>query len=296
MKTGLKACAAALLTALLVSGCGTDTENSAGPSTTQSRTADAPSADGTGFYAEIGGNRIYYASQGTGRPLILLHGGLISSEPTFGALVPELAKSRRVITVDLQAHGRTPDFDRPMGFESMADDIAGLIGHLGLGQADVLGYSLGGGVALQIATRHPDQVSALGVVSAPYRSDGWLPEMRAGMAAMDAEAMRSTPMYQIYTGVAPDPNGWTALVTKTRQLLVTDYDWTAQLPAVKAPTLVLTAESDALRREHAVDMVARLGKTARLEVIPATTHYDIMSRTDLLTPVLTGFFGGTAGR
>src|SRR3981081_3224889 len=121
-------------------------------------------------YAPVNGINLYYEIHGSGEPLILLHGGLGATE-MFGEAVPLLAKSRRVIAVDLQAHGRTADIDRPMSFEAMADDIAALIKHLGIEKADVMGYSLGGGVALRVAVQHPDAVKKLMLVSTAFRRD-----------------------------------------------------------------------------------------------------------------------------
>lgn len=294
--------ASVAISALLVSGCADDDTTSGGVSTSETRSAaaDQVSADGKGRYAEVNGGRLYYETRGSGQPVILLHGGLVTAENSFGGLIPELSKTRRVISVELQAHGHTPDRDRPLTYEALADDIAALIEHLELGKADLLGYSLGGGVALQVAARTPNLVNRLAIVSAPYRFDGWLPETRAGMAAMDPVALRESPMYPLYTSIAPDPGGWTSLVTKTRQLLTQNYDWTAQLAQVQAPALILTAESDALSRDHATDMVARLNTTkpgtARLEIIPGTTHYDIMYRPDLLLPLLGPFLEPTPVR
>lgn len=288
------AAAAVALSTSLISGCGS-ADRAVGTSTqsTAAASVDRVSTDGKGRYAEINGGRIYYEIHGAGRPLIVLHGGLVAAEPTFGAMIPELSKTRQVIAIDLQAHGHTPDFDRPLTYEALADDVAALIDHLALGKADLLGYSLGGGVALQVAARTPDLVDQLIVTSAPYRSAGWLPDTRAGMAAMNPDAMRETPLYQMYTAVAPNPAGWSALVTKTRQLLTQDYDWTAQLARIHAPTLVVTAEADALSHDHAIEMVARLNTgapgRARLETVPGTTHNDIMYRSDLLLPLVTGF-------
>ena len=138
-------------------------------------------SDGSkGNYAEVNGLEMYYEIHGTGEPLILLHGGVGAIE-MFGEVLPLLAEGRQVIAADLQAHGRTADIDRPLSFESMADDIAALIEHLGFAKADVMGYSLGGGVALQTAIRHPEVVRKLVVVSTPFERDGWYPEILAGM-------------------------------------------------------------------------------------------------------------------
>jgi pimeloyl-ACP methyl ester carboxylesterase len=138
-------------------------------------------SDGSkGNYAEVNGLEVYYEIHGTGEPLILLHGGVGAIE-MFGEVLPLLAEGRQVIAADLQAHGRTADIDRPLSFESMADDIAALIEHLGFEKADVMGYSVGGGVALQTAIRHPEVVRKLVVVSTPFERDGWYPEILAGM-------------------------------------------------------------------------------------------------------------------
>jgi pimeloyl-ACP methyl ester carboxylesterase len=136
------------------------------------------------------------------------------------------AETRQVIAVELQAHGHTADIDRPLRFELMADDIAALIKHLGLERADLLGYSLGGGVALQAAIRHPDVVRRLVVVSATYKRDGWYPEVLAGMASINAEAMVGSPIHEAYVRAAPRPEDWPRLSAKLRQLLSEQYDWT----------------------------------------------------------------------
>src|SRR5881227_417069 len=182
---------------------------------------------GVGHYADVNGIKLYYETAGTGRPLVLLHGGLGALE-MFGPNLAALAKGRQVIAVDLQGHGRTADIDRPLSVALMADDIAALIEHLGLASADVMGYSLGGGVALQTAIRHPEVVRKLVVVSSAFKRDGWYPEVLAGMAAMNAEAARfmvGSPPHQVYVAAAPDAEGWIGMVSKTGDLLRQDYDW-----------------------------------------------------------------------
>src|SRR4051812_18321945 len=150
-----------------------------------------------GDYAEVNGIRLYYEIHGEGAPLILLHGGLGAIE-MFGWNLPALAAGRQVIAGDLQGHGRTADIDRPLRIDLMADDIAALIRHLGLSQADVMGYSLGGGVALQVAIRHPELVGRLVVVSTPFSRQAYYPDIRAQQMHLGesaAEAMKKTPLY-----------------------------------------------------------------------------------------------------
>src|SRR3989454_11513226 len=160
---------------------------------------------GAGQYADVNGINLYYETHGTGRPLILLHGGL-GATSMFGPNLPALAKGRQVVAVDLQGHGRTADIDRPLSTELMADDIAALIKHLKLERPDLMGYSLGGGVALLTAIRHPELVGRLVVVSTPFRRSAFYPEIlgqQGQVGAAAAEAMKQTPMYQLYASIAP---------------------------------------------------------------------------------------------
>ena len=149
-------------------------------------------------YAAVNGMNLYYEVHGAGRPLILLHGGLSSTE-TLDAIVAPLAAGRQVITVDLQAHGRTADIDRPMTYAAMADDMAALLKELGIGKADFMGYSLGGGVALRAAIQHPDLVRRLVLVSTVFKRDGWYPAVLAAMSQMgagSAEMLKPSPIYK----------------------------------------------------------------------------------------------------
>ena len=189
-----------------------------------------------GDYAAVNGLELYYEVHGDGEPLILLHGGVGAIE-MFGEISGLLAEGIKVVGVDLQAHERTADVDRPMTFEAMADDVAALIGHLSFGKADVMGYSLG--VALQTAIRHPEVVRKLVVVSTPFKRDGWYPEVLAGMEQMGPEAvepMKQTPMYGLYAAVAPRPEDWPVLLTKLGDLLRQDYDWSEEVAAMQVPT------------------------------------------------------------
>jgi pimeloyl-ACP methyl ester carboxylesterase len=246
----------------------------------------------TGSYAPVNGLNLYYERHGAGQPLVLVHGGL-GTTAMFADLLPALAKTREVIAVKLQGHGHTADIDRPFSFEQLGDDVAALIQHLGLEQADVLGYSLGGGVAQQTAFRHPNVVRKLVVVSAPHQSEGWYPESRTGMRSMNAAAAKAwvgSPMHQAYASVAPRPEDWTTLVVKTSELLRHDYDWSEAVAALKLPTLIVAGDADAVRTAHAVAFFERLGGGQRdagwdgagrskacLAILPATTHYDICS-------------------
>src|SRR5258706_3913386 len=243
-------------------------------------------------YAPVNGLKLYYEIHGTGEPLILLHGG-VGATDMFAEALPALSKARKVIAVDLQAHGRTADIDRPLSLEAMADDIAALLKHLEIPRADVMGYSMGGGVALRTAIQHPDVVRKLVLVSTAFKKDGWYPEIRAGMAQMGpgaAEPMKQTPMYQLYARVAPRPADWPVLLTKLGEMMRKDYDWSRDVAAIKAPTLLVFGDADAVTPAHAVQFFEFLVggqkdgswygsgiSNARLAILPGLTHYTIFS-------------------
>ncbi|MBZ0275035.1 MAG: alpha/beta hydrolase [Anaerolineae bacterium] len=244
-------------------------------------------------YAPVNGLEMYYEVYGEGTPLILIHGGL-GGIVEFKALIPQLAETRKVIAVELQGHGHTADIDRPLTYEAMADDIAALIAYLGYDEADVLGYSMGGGVALQTAIRHPDSVNRLVLVSTPFARSGIHPEFLAGMEAMNAasaEMMLETPMYQFYSAVAPRPEDWDTLVGKVGDLLRTDYDWSEDVASLTIPTLIIAGDADMIPPQHAVAMFSLLGggvpgdfvekPASQLAILPDTTHFNILSKLDV---------------
>jgi pimeloyl-ACP methyl ester carboxylesterase len=257
----------------------------------------------TSSYAHINDLNLYYEIHGTGQPLILIHGGL-GLIGMFEQILPDLAATRQVIGVELQAHGHTADIDRPFSFESMADDIAALLAHLGLERADMLGYSLGGGVAWQMAIRHPAAIRKLVVISAPCQRQGWYLEVLAGMAALNAEAaagLIGSPPHQAYVSTAPRPQEWPVLVEKTGHLLQQEYDWSTDVAALKIPTQLIFGDADSIRPEHIVEIFRLFGggqrdagwdgsgmPSARLAVLPATTHYNIIS-SPLIAPIVTAF-------
>jgi pimeloyl-ACP methyl ester carboxylesterase len=252
-------------------------------------------------YADVNGLSLYYEEQGSGEPLVLLHGGISAGE-MFAPILPELAAQRRVIAVDLQGHGHTADIDRPLRPETMADDVAALIEHLGLAQADVMGYSLGGLVALRTAIQHPQLVRRLVLVSIPFRRDGSHPEVVAAMDQMTpelAEVLKQSPLYERYSRLAPRLQDWPVLIAKTSELLKYDYDWTIDTDGLETPTMLVFADADSVRPAHIVEFYGLLGgglrdaawdgsarPTARLAVVPGTTHYDIYAALGLAPAVI----------
>jgi pimeloyl-ACP methyl ester carboxylesterase len=184
-------------------------------------------------YAPVNGLEMYYEIHGSGQPLVVLHGAFMTID-LMGPLVPGLARTRQVIAVELQGHGHTADIDRPLLYDQLADDTSQLLEHLGIDQADVYGYSLGGGVALQVALRHPEQVRKLVVASASYTSEGMYPEVLAGIEHITPDLFTGTPWRAAYDSVAPNPDGFAALVDKIRALDLTPFAWPAD--AVRQPS------------------------------------------------------------
>ncbi len=249
-------------------------------------------AKGTGQYAEVNGINLYYETHGSGRPLVLLHGGLGSGE-MFGPVLPLLAERHQVVAVDLQGHGRTADIDRPVDVRLMAGDIAALIDHLGLTKPDLVGYSLGGGVALYTAAKHPAKVRRLVMVSANVRSDAIYPEMRVQQGQVNAAAadfMKDTPMYQLYQRVAPRPEDFPRLLGKIGEAMSKDFDFTEEVRGLLMPTLVVAADADMAPPSHYVEVFRLLDGGLRdggwmgegrpkgghaLAILPGLTHYNI---------------------
>ncbi len=249
---------------------------------------------GTGTYAEVNRINLYFETHGAGRPLILLHGGLGSGE-MFGPILPTLAQGHQVIAVDLQGHGRTADIDRPIDVQLMADDIAALIDYLALDKPDIVGYSLGGGVALHTAAKYPAKVGRLVVVSANIWPEAIYPEMRAQqgqVSAAAAEFMKDTPMYQLYQRVAPRPEDFPRLLDKMGEAMSKGFNFSDEVRGLQAPTLIVAADADMAPPSHYVEVFKLLDGGVRdggwmgegrpkgghaLAILPGLTHYNIFS-------------------
>lgn len=252
-----------------------------------STNGDTATTGATGRYVPMNGLALYYEEHGAGEPLIVLHGG-VGAHEMFGPNLQALAAGRRVIAVHLQGHGRTADIARPLRYELMADDIAALLAHLGIPTADLLGYSLGAGVALQTAMRHPAMVRKLVAISRPCKRDGWYPEVRASFDQMGPETgrfMSQSPLSQLYPTV-----DWPTLFAKLGDLERQDYDWSAQVAQLTMPVLLMFADADAVRLSHILEFYGLLGggqrdagldgsgrSVNRLAILPGCTHYDILA-------------------
>lgn len=250
---------------------------------------------GTGEYADVNGVHMYYETHGPAdatRTLVLLHGGLESGE-RWGPVLPALGEGRRLIVPDLQGHGRTADIDRPIDVQLMAEDIAALIEHLGLEKPDVLGYSLGGGVAFFLAARHPELIGKAIILSAPIRRDAIYADMLAQQARVNAAAadfLKGTPMFELYQRVAPRPEDFGRLLYKIGASMAADFDHSDVVRSLKVPTLIACADADMAPPSHYVEVFELLGGGLRdggwmgegrptgghaLAIIPNATHYNV---------------------
>jgi pimeloyl-ACP methyl ester carboxylesterase len=278
---------AATATAVL-SGCrpGSAASSRTATATLAVQATQTPDTSNANF-ADINGQHIFYSVHGTGKPLILIHGGI--DPDSFGSNLAALARGRQVIAPHLQGHGRTPDTDRPLRSEMLGDDMAALIGYLKLGKADVMGYSLGASVALQTAIRHPDVVDRLVLVSAAMRQHGFYPAGVTAFKQLETNAatlgpgVKASPLGKKY----PDVD-WTNLFRKVGDMSKRSFDWSAEVARLHARTLLVYADADDIRPEHIVEFWKALGGGRRdagldgsqrpaneLAIVPNTTHYTI---------------------
>ena len=269
-------------------------------STSTTDDAMEPTPEFVSGYAPVNGLELYYEIHGAGQPLVLLHGAFSAIGTSFGALLPGLAQSRQVIGLELQAHGRTADIDRPLSLEQMADDTAAALQHLGIAQADLFGYSMGAVVALHVVLRHPEVVRKLVFTSASFNLGGVHPGLMEGMGNMTPEMMFGSPWHDEYLRIAPRPEDFATLFAKKTAMDRNTQDVpAAAIAAIKAPTLIIIGDSDLVRPEHAVEMFRLLGggvfgdlaglPASQLAVLPGTTHVSLVSRADVLLAIIPPF-------
>jgi pimeloyl-ACP methyl ester carboxylesterase len=255
-------------------------------------------------YAEVNGLSMYYEVHGTGgTPLILIHGAFSAIGTSFGQLLPGLAKDRQVIAVELQAHGRTADIDRPFGYDVWADDVAALAARLGIDEVDVFGYSFGAAVALELCLRHPQRVRKLVLASLAVTQDGLHPGLMEGMEDFKAEHLAGSPFAEEYQRIAPNPEGLPELVEKKKALDRGFQGWSpAQIQGIGVPVLLIAGDSDIVRPEHEVEVFRWLGggvigdlaglPESQLAILPGTTHVTLVHQTDWVVSMVARFLDG----
>ena len=252
-------------------------------------------------YAPVNGLKMYYEIHGSsGEPLVLLHGSYMTISNNWTNWIGDLSETRKVIAVEMQGHGRTADINRDFSYENLADDIAELLDHLKIGQADLLGYSMGGGVAMQVAIRHPDKVRKVVSISAVYRHDGWVREALDMFPKVTAEMFEGSPIETEYKRLSPTPNQFPTFVKRVIAMDLKPYDFGAdELRATRAPFLFIHGDADGVRLDHIAEMFRLKGEEifgdmrpradSRLAVLPNTTHITLMEKGDLIIPMVNDF-------
>lgn len=251
-------------------------------------------------YADVNGLKMYYEVYGQGKPIVLIHGSYLTIPMNWAQIIPMMAKDRKVIVAEMQGHGRTRDISREFSYEGMADDVSGLLKHLKIDSADILGYSMGAGAAFQTAIRHPEQVRRLVILSGVYKHDGWWPEVESAFATFNADMFKGTPIQKQYDSFGNDPARFPEFVKKVVSVDLKPFDWTKEMKNIKAPIFMAIGDADGVRYEHALELIRAKGggkmgdlggaPKSRLAIIPGTTHVGMVKkRAEWLIPMITDF-------
>ena len=256
-----------------------------------------PSTD----YAPVNGLKMYYEIHGNGEPLVLLHGAFMAISGDWNDWINEFAKTRKVIAVDMQGHGRTADIKRDITYENLADDVAGLLDYLRIERADIMGYSLGGGAAMEVAIRYPEKVRKVVVISHPMRRDGWVKEANDFWPNFSLEMMKGTPAETEREKLNPVPGSFPDFFNHIKAAAMRPWDFGAdKFAATKAPFFIINGDADGVRMEHIAEMYRLKGggnihgdmqprPESRLAIIPNTTHVTLMNRMSIIVPMINDF-------
>ena len=251
-------------------------------------------------YAPVNGLKMYYEIHDNGDPVVLLHGSFMTITNNWTGMIAQLSKSRQVIAVEMQGHGRTADINRDFSYENLADHIAALLEYLKIKQADVVGYSMGGGVAMQLAIRHPEKVRKVVSISAVFRHDGWVKEALEMFPRLEPGMFKGSPIEIEYKKLSPTPDKFATFVKRVIQMDIKPYDFGAgKLKATKAPMLFIHGDADGVRFDHIAEMFRLKGgeifgdmrprSESRLAILPNTTHVTLMERLDVIVPMINDF-------
>jgi pimeloyl-ACP methyl ester carboxylesterase len=252
-------------------------------------------------YAPVNGLKMYYEIHGSGEPVVLLHGAFMAITDDWRVWIGELSKTRKVIAVEMQGHGRTGDIKRDLSYENLAGDVAGLLDYLKIERADIIGYSLGGAVAMLCAIRHPEKVRKVVSISAPMRRDGWVKEANDFWPTFTWELFKGTPMEAEYKRLSPTPDKFPDFVNHLKATALRPYDFGAdKLKATKAPMFFIHGDADGVRLDHIEEMYRLKGggyihgdmyprPASRLAILPDATHVTLMNRMTTIVPMINEF-------
>jgi pimeloyl-ACP methyl ester carboxylesterase len=253
-------------------------------------------------YAPVNGLKVYYEIHGSGEPVVLLHGAFMAISNTlhWTDWIGELSKTRKVIAIEMQGHGRTADAGRDFTYDNLADDVAALLDYLKIPTADVIGYSLGGGVALNCAIRHPDKMRKVVVISAVFRHDGWTKETLEAFPQLTAEAFKGSPLEADYKRLSPTPNEFPNFVKRVLSVDLKPHDFGAdKLKATQAPMFFIHGDADGVRLDYIAETFRLKGgeisgdlrprSASRLAILPDTTHVTLLDRMSTIVPMVNDF-------
>lgn len=251
-------------------------------------------------YAPVNGIKMYYEIHGSGEPVVLLHGAFMTITNNWTGWISELSKTRKVIAVEMQGHGRTADVPRDITDENFADDVAALLNYLKIPRADLIGYSMGGGVAMQCAIRHPDKVRRAVIISSTFRSDGMIAEALESIPKLTADDFKGSPIEAEYKKLSPTPNDFPKFVQRMAATASKEYDFGAdKLKATTAPMFFIHGDADGVRLAHVAEMFRLKGgeihgdmkprSASRLAILPNTTHVTLMERMPIIVPMVNDF-------
>jgi pimeloyl-ACP methyl ester carboxylesterase len=251
-------------------------------------------------YAPVNGLKMYYEVHGSGKPVVLLHGAFMTITNNWTGWIGELSKTRKVIAVEMQGHGRTADIDREFSSEHLADDVAALLDYLKIPRADLIGYSMGGGVAMQCAIRHPDKVRKVVVISSTFRRDGMVKEALDALPRLTADDFKGSPIEEEYKRLSPTPDEFPKFVKRVLAMASKGDDFSAdKLKATTSPMFFIHGDADGVRLEHIAEMFRLKGgeihgdmkprSASRLAILPNTTHVTLMQRMPVIVPMVNDF-------
>lgn len=251
-------------------------------------------------YAPVNGLNMYYEVHGRGAPVVLLHGAFMTITNNWDGWISELSKTRQVIAVEMQGHGRTADIPRDITLANLADDVAALLTYLKIARADLIGYSMGGAVAMQVAIRHPAKVRRAVIISSTFRRDGMVPEGLDALSKLTADDFKGSPIEAEYRKLSPTPEAFPRLVQRVLAPASKGYDFGAdQLQATTAPMFFIHGDADGVRLAHVAEMFRLKGgeihgdvrprSASRLAILPNTTHVTLMQRMPIIVPMVNDF-------
>jgi pimeloyl-ACP methyl ester carboxylesterase len=271
-----------------------------------STAVSAQAQEPTTGYAPVNGLNMYYEIHGSGgEPVVLLHGSYMTISNNWTGWIGELSKARTVIAVEMQGHGRTADINRDFSYENLADDVASMLDYLTLEQANLLGYSMGGGVAMQVAIRHPERVRKVVSLSAVFRHDGWVRDALDMFPQLTADILKGSPIETEYTKLSPTPHEFPNFVKRVIAMDLKPYDFgAATLKATRAPFLFIHGDADGVRLDHISEMFRLKGdeifgdmrprSESRLAVLPNTTHISLIEKWNAIIPLVNDFLDATS--